>query len=173
MLVMLFHGIYALAVPNPNLICMAQHHLRLSRKSLHLALEFLGHPFVIGVEKGKPFTGCGSYTGIPGSTDTEVILLQICKLRIFFAYKVFCTVSGAVIHNHHRVSRKGLTEERIDTSWQEVSTVKGWDNYGDPGGTHVSAELVAEIGRKLIHSHSLLSHGISFSYSNRLISQRI
>ena len=109
----------------------------------------------------------------PGCTDTEVVLPKICDLWIFFAYKVFCTISGTVIHNHHSVSRNGLIEERIDTPRQEVSTVKGWDNYGDPGGTHVSAELVAEIGRKLIHSHSLLSHGIPLSYSDCLISQCI
>ena len=124
-------------------------------------------------EKSKPFIGCSSYARIPGSTDTEVVLLQVCDLWIFFTYKVFCTIGGTVIHNHHRVSRKGLTEKRIDTPWQEVSAVKGWDNYGDPGGTHVLAELVENIGRKLIHSHSLLSHGIALSYSDRLISQRI
>lgn len=100
-------------------------------------------------------------------------MFQIFDLGIVLFYKLFCTISGTVIHDNHRMRGKGLAENRIDSPRKKVCAIKGWDNCGDPGGTHVSAKLVAEVGRKLIYGHSLLSHGIPLSYSDRLITQRI
>ena len=131
MLGVLFHGIDAAAAANPDLVRVAYLRFWMFSQSGHLTLQFIGKPFVIGVEEGEPLPRCFTNASVAGSADTAIRLVESDDFWIIRLNQVGRVIGGAVVHDDNFLRPLCLIQDGIESAGEEVGTVVSGDDDGN------------------------------------------
>ncbi len=110
---MLLHRVDPLAGAYPDFVCMAETTLGVRFERIHLPLQFLGQPVIVGIEKGDPFTASKSDAGVAGGAHSAVFLNQEVGVRIVLLHPLGGAVGGSVVHHDQFPVGKALSQNRV------------------------------------------------------------